>query len=1091
MPTDFFETSVSPVDALSVAILTTAIKLGMNIEQWAIGGKPSSYWVKQLNITSLEFHSSTSGLTLDDWDLFTKNRYISYARSHLENLVDFFSELRILEDKVDSKIRGAIYTPSWLSNKITRDVFDHWRRLHRNGKVPKLIADVSCGTGSFLFHASNFFGRECAIVGIDTDPNALVYCELLSRVVSADWTLKKTDSLLNETNQLSMLANNDSYTGTIDILLGNPPYIRSQLLGRQYATQLRKLYPDITQGNFDLSILFLEHAVRALSEGGIASYILSSKFMASKYGASICKRLASNMRIINIEDFGDTQLFDGRTTYTCILTFAKLPPAKRFTVTAYPSGLNNARGLIKGQSFTLSSERLIAHPWDFANGEEQTALNKLRDARNPLLTEVFTGIIQGVRTGANQVFLIDPASSDLESDLLLPFVSGEDIRRMHSKANKFKLLFPYKRNSFGEPILLSENELRRQYPKTLNYLVSKKSILLERSVEKGAAWFGYSRTQNLSSAWIRKLLVREMMPRAEFAADSKGEIAFSSGYALVANRMTYEDLLLWTAILNTQTMEFVLRRNGTQLHSGWFRLLKHHLTRVRLPLLESSYKSSAKQIAKSLIEQPDNDKLWRRLDDIVAQGFGLTDKERQSIFSFLTSCYERSLSEKTNSLIGTIEKQDIRTKYEPVRLDEYNALHIDRPELREAVTFVENKKSPIHRWYPLTQGFSERLVLALLRDLKASSQTIVLDPFAGCGTTNLVCRLEGIPSNGIEISPLMVWLANVKIKKWAKNELEDAIHYVKRAEIALGESNSLYFQSYLSKAYAPFILKQLCGIAEFVKREKFTNEQKDFLLAGLVGITEQVSLIRKHGSHYRFMNASENIGLQKLNTQLISPDADIKPIYMNKLDEMLVDICLRPMPTSEPSCLIAKGDARNMPFSNDSADIVITSPPYLNRNNYIAQQKTELALLGLVTNSEQYRQLVRQTLRSHVEAQFESKPQSHYEEVSKIIGALSLTENNNPKIPHMIAGYFEDLGLVIRELSRVVKKGGECAFVVANSRWGGIVVPVDHLLMKIAEQNGFEATRILVTRLKGNSPQQMRRYGRIPLRESIVVFKKL
>jgi hypothetical protein len=103
---------------------------------------------------------------------------------------------------------------------------------------------------------------------------------------------------------------------------------------------------------------------------------------------------------------------------------------------------------------------------------------------------------------------------------------------------------------------------------------------------------------------------------------------------------------------------------------------------------------------------------------------------------------------------------------------------------------------------------------------------------------------------------------------------------------------------------------------------------------------------------------------------------------------------------------------------------------------------------------------------------------------------MELSENNNPKIPHMIAGYFEDLDATIKELYRIMKKGAKAFFVVGNTRWGGIVVPVDHLLSKIAERNGFVIEKILVTRLKGNSPQQMAKYGKIPVRESVVVMTK-
>jgi hypothetical protein len=163
----------------------------------------------------------------------------------------------------------------------------------------------------------------------------------------------------------------------------------------------------------------------------------------------------------------------------------------------------------------------------------------------------------------------------------------------------------------------------------------------------------------------------------------------------------------------------------------------------------------------------------------------------------------------------------------------------------------------------------------------------------------------------------------------------------------------------------------------------------------------------------------------------------------------------------------------------------------LNRNNYIAQQKAELALLSMVTSRTEYVRLVRRTIRSHVEGDFHGGPaKSSVPEVQKIIDALRLTRNNNPKIPHMIGAYFEDMARVLEELWRVTRSGARAAVVVGNSRWGGVVVPVDHILLKLAQGIGFQPERVLVTRHKGNSPQQMRQYGRIPVRESIIVFSK-
>jgi DNA modification methylase len=360
----------------------------------------------------------------------------------------------------------------------------------------------------------------------------------------------------------------------------------------------------------------------------------------------------------------------------------------------------------------------------------------------------------------------------------------------------------------------------------------------------------------------------------------------------------------------------------------------------------------------------------------------------------------------------------------------------------------------------------------------------------GCGTTQVICKQKSIPSVGIEISPLVAWVARTKLRVWQPNELAKAVDKVEKLKLPEVRLHGLLFEDYLATAYSPRILSQLLALTRIASHRSFPKHIRDFLKLGIVGIMEAVSQIRKHGSHYRFMLKSESIGLQKLNIPIISPTADIFPIYMQKLRQMLQDVRLFPMPKPSPRSEVRVGDARSINLPDSSVDFVLTSPPYLNRNNYIAQQKAEMSILGLLRDYDAYRNLVSSTIRSHVEFRFDRLPKSSFEEINTIVQRISLTDGNNPKIPFMVAGYFEDMNQVLNELYRVVKPGGRCAFVLGNCRWGGVVVPVDHLILMIAERYGFEGERILVTRLKGNSPQQMRQYGRIPVRESVVIFRK-
>ena len=1015
-------------------------------------------------------------------------------------ITDFLALQLLREETLASaKLRGAVFTPAWLASRVTKNAIQSWHRLHRSSIAPKSVGDLSCGCGAFLYAISNLIRPVKPVRGADIHKGSLFYASLLGWGFSQEWVLKQQDVLRSRAGIADLFESQDTgpKEGGYDLLIGNPPYVRSSSLDPEYVKFLRKHYQTVSSGNFDLSVAFIEHALEKLSEGGVMSYVLTNKFMTSSYGRGVCSLLAKRFRVINLEDFQDYQVFPGYTTYTCVLTVGRKSPATRFSVTRFPQGVEENKDPGGGETATLPVRRLADHPWDFAGGLSHDTLRLLRDPRHPLISEVFKGIQQGIRTGANEVFILKLEDADrVEKKITFPFVGPNEIQRCALGDSRFRLLFPYRPTSLGQYRILSPTELEQEYPRAWRYLVAHKESLGERALEEGVPWYGFSRTQNLGLYLRRKLLIREMLPCALFAADFDGHAAFGAGYALDATAMDEAELRLWTAVLCTQTMEFVLRHNGTQLHSGWFRLMKHHLARTRLPLLRGSGRASAIRLASRIHSDASNTRTFQALDDLVAEAFGLGASHRRMIRDYLVDCHQRSLPSVRDSRRGKFSKEESKSTsrnaltFEPVRLERFSRLHRDRSDLRRLVTFQPNKELPIHRWYQYTQGFSARLVEQLIEELGLSANDVVLDPFAGCGTTSLVCRHREISSIGIELSPLMVWVARAKTTPWQPKEVRELVANVQLESISHFVEPPNIFRDYLGKAFSPKILNQVLGLAKQFSEDSFTESQKHFLLLGLLSILEPISQIRKHGSHYRFMMASENVGLQKLNTRIFDPGADIRPLLRDRLKQMAEDVGgMRPV-NSSAKCEILLGDARALPLSNRSVTAAITSPPYLNRNNYIAQQKAELTILSLVTSEAEYRKLVRATFRSHTDSDLQGYKRSPFSQVQRIVDGLDLHEKNNQKIPHMITGYFDDLHQTVRELHRVMQPGGVAAFVVGNTRWGGVVVPVDHLLLMLAEKCGFEPERVLVTRLKGNSPQQMKKFGRIPVRESIVVFRK-
>lgn len=1068
--------------------------------------------------SSLDVLSSSTVSKFKKWFTMKNKIDIEQYRNWVTSVQNIDDLINGLGEKVfsseEAKMKGAIFTPSWLAKEIIKKALRSWKQYNNGKGEPAIVGDLSCGPGIFIHHLMNLLEKPSNIYGVDNCPEFVALARLFNGVTSQKHLVQIDclDTLLDGEK-------GHSYNDVIpkkgyNIIVGNPPYIRSQLLDPIYNARLKQFFPEFTKGNYDLTVLFLLHTIKALATGGVASLVVSSKFMDSKYGLEICMKLANDVRVLDIVDFGDGQVFQGKTTYTAVITFIKLPPSATISIFQFPSGLRwdkNGKYLKEARKFEIPIERLKTHPWDFSTGMHQKIIGLLKKTELPLLTNIFPRIIQGIRTGANNVFILKDQKEfkEIESKILVPFISGKNIRKCKVIPPTSSLLWPYRVNNDQKIQPINEFELKSKYPGAWVYLEKHKDVLTERNFD-GSNWYAYSRSQNLGLANYPKILIREMMPYACFAADEKGDYVFSSGYALIAPpNMSVQEIRMWTAILSTPTMEFQFRFVCTQLHSGWFRVLKEHLKNIRLVEFDINNHIKAIEISEKLHRNNSDQELWDELDEIVAHAFNLKDDQRREIKNYLSEIHsvscasKKTKNESSNNRSISIRRDKGATaypdltevqkrRYYPVEIAQYNKYHRNRDDLGNLVTFTKNKKekTPIHSWYQYTQGFSEDLVKILLDEFGATVKSSVYDPFQGCGTTLLTCRKLGIDSYGSDVSPLMTWITKMKVDNWNTTELHQLTSLLENTVIRSSEeySNILFFK-YMRKAFDEGVLEQIINYRNWIQTLDVKTRYKDFLMLGLISILEEISKIRKHGSHYRFLDNTNSVGLKKLNIKLIESGTDIKPLLINKLRSMVYDIEQNRFKTPLAKCESFTLDSRKEYPKGKMVDYVITSPPYLNRNNYFSQQKAELSVLGLLSSISEYKKLVKSSLRSHVEGDFSKDAISIIPEVNEIINSIELTENNNPKIPHMIAGYFDDLYYTFENLERIIKKGGRLAFVVGNVRWGGVVVPVDHLLALIAERLGFKLEKIFVTRFKGNSPQQMKRYGKIPVRESIVILR--
>jgi hypothetical protein len=417
---------------------------------------------------------------------------------------------------------------------------------------------------------------------------------------------------------------------------------------------------------------------------------------------------------------------------------------------------------------------------------------------------------------------------------------------------------------------------------------------------------------------------------------------------------------------------------------------------------------------------------------------------------------------------------------ERARLEnKYRGLFEERPDCRRLVTYVPNKKLPLYNWFKYKEGFSRELVVRLFREFALQAGDIVFDPFLGCGTTLLAGMELGIHGVGIDMLPVSVFVARAKLTEWPDIDL--LLRAVQKLTSTPFREPTSSFPDVriINLAFTRETQRELLFFKGEI--ERFEPPVREFLMLGLLTILESVSGTSKDGQFLRLVKKATPPVRDALRSVLAQMIADLSEMRMFGFPAQ-----------TRAKTLVMQGDAREMCLPRKYIGCVaaiITSPPYLNRYDYSRTYALELCLLTVKSHKDMVN--VRHSLlRSHVESREHEGRGIDLAALEEVLRGVRAKPLNNERLPIMIEAYFEDMNLVIRNMAAYLKPGGRVALVVANAQFNGESVPTDLMLCELAGRFGLSTESIWVTRYKGNSSQQMAVYGRRPVRETILFWRK-
>jgi DNA modification methylase len=420
--------------------------------------------------------------------------------------------------------------------------------------------------------------------------------------------------------------------------------------------------------------------------------------------------------------------------------------------------------------------------------------------------------------------------------------------------------------------------------------------------------------------------------------------------------------------------------------------------------------------------------------------------------------------------------------------------------------FVENRTAPVHRWVPWIAGFSGAFVDSVLAKYlyKRCKKALVLDPFAGVGTTLIQAAMRGYDVVGFEINPYAALVAETKLKAItiSSKEVDRIIESMRSASARWRLSRPHPFREPEGfRSRIPFfshrIRSQVLHALDFIAQIEDAGIRDLFRIAfGAVMVSF---------SNYTYEpSLSSRPGAGK---PLID-DSDVAAILLSKLQQMRADI--EWLHTEMNGNRLPTGRVYQEDFFEGqqrlqagSIHLTITSPPYLNNYHYVRNTRPQLYWLSLITSPKDQTPLEQKNFgtywqvardKDHVELSFEHRG------LRKILQLLRHCRTDKGKYggkgwANYAASYFNDCDRFMAALKRVLARGGLGVIVVGNSIIQGFEVRVDEILGDIARQRGLSLESIYRIRDKrvGDSitASSVRRgVGRAALYESAVVVRK-
>lgn len=375
----------------------------------------------------------------------------------------------------------------------------------------------------------------------------------------------------------------------------------------------------------------------------------------------------------------------------------------------------------------------------------------------------------------------------------------------------------------------------------------------------------------------------------------------------------------------------------------------------------------------------------------------------------------------------------------------------------------------VHRWFNFIAGFAPEFVA---EQCLTSPGGVVLDPFAGCGTSLVVAQSLGHQAIGFEPHPFFARIARAKIDAPPTVSRLKEIERVFLAGIQTPERAPVLTESaeaFLVKLFEEPTLRQLLGARAALEEAGMHEDDLSFLL--LSRILDMCS-------------KAQTDGIYKAPTSRKKPDSPVDAIH-TVIEQVRRDTAQACGDLSEasPTAVIHQRSSEDMRLvETGSVDVVVTSPPYLNNFDFAEMTRMHLYFWGICGSWREITEKVRTELvvntttalsgHRDIQSQYRDRiATTLLPDLDRIVSALAQERRvraGKKEYDLLVYPYFSQMTSVLMEVQRCLVDQGAAHVVVADAAFYGVHVSTPQFLASAMSDMGFAKVQCIKLRDRGH-----------------------